>query len=329
MGAVMEHVMEGGASPAQIAGLLVALRMKGEFLGEIVGAARVMRRKAAAVPCRARAAGLPLVDLVGTGGDGTGSFNVSTTAALVVAGAGVRVAKHGNRAVTSRSGSADLMAALGVPLDLTPEEIGRCIDQVGLGFLYAPALHPALRHAAAPRRELGLRTLFNLLGPLCNPAGADVLVLGVAEPSLVERLAQALARLGTREAWVVHGEGGYDELTVTGSSQVARLKDGRLTRLTLTPEALGFGRAQPEELACSGPAQSRELTLAILHGAPGPRRDMVLLTAAALVAAGAAPDLPAGVALAGRAIDSGAALAKLEELLALTQGLTAPRAAEA
>ncbi|MCB2227616.1 MAG: anthranilate phosphoribosyltransferase [Desulfarculaceae bacterium] len=318
--AAMEQIMEGQATPAQIGAFLVALRMKGECLAEIAGAARVMRDKATPVACRALAEGEVLVDTVGTGGDGAGTFNVSTTTAFVVAGAGLKVAKHGNRAISSSCGAADLLESLGVPLDLTPEQIAACIDEVGVGFLFAPALHGAMKHAIGPRREVGLRTVFNLLGPLTNPAGANVLVVGVYDQALAEPLAHVLGRLGVNNAYVVHGDG-MDEITVTGATFMARLKEGAVETMEITPEQFGLGRASNQDVAGGTVDQCRAHTLAVLKGEPGPKRDMVLMNAAAaLVAAGRAPDLEQGVTLAAEIIDSGAALAKLEALVAFAQG---------
>ncbi len=318
--AAMEQIMEGRATQAQIGAFLVALRMKGESLAEIAGAARVMRAKATPVACRALAQGEVLVDTVGTGGDGAGTFNVSTTTALVVAGAGIKVAKHGNRAISSSCGAADLLEALGVPLDLEPEHIAACIDEVGVGFLFAPALHGAMRHAIGPRREVGLRTVFNLLGPLTNPAGANVLVVGVYDPALVEPLAHVLGRLGVDSAYVAHGEG-LDEITVTGVTHMARLRDGQVELLEVTPEELGLGRARLEDVSGGTVDECRAHTLAVLGGETGARRDMVLMNAAAaLAAAGKAADLAEGVALAAEVIDSGAARAKLAQLVEFAQG---------
>jgi anthranilate phosphoribosyltransferase len=245
-------------------------------------------------------------------------------AAFVVAGAGVKVAKHGNRSVSSLCGSADLLEALGLPLDLTPEQVGQCIDQVGIGFLFAPALHGAMRHAIGPRREIGLRTIFNLLGPLTNPAGATAQVLGVYDPDMVEPLARVLGRLGTAEAFVVHGQGGLDEISISGPTLVARLDKGEVSTFTLAPEDLGLPRADLSEITGGDAQTNARLTLDVLEGKPGARRDMVLInSAAALVAAGAAADLREGVSLAARAIDSGAALARLEKLTALAQAYAA------
>jgi anthranilate phosphoribosyltransferase len=321
---VMEQVMEGGATPAQIGALLIALRVKGETVEEITGAARVMRAKCTPVPCQSLLRGEPLVDTCGTGGDGAGTFNVSTVAAFVASGAGVKVAKHGNRSVSSRCGSADLVEALGVPLDMTPDQVGECIDQVGIGFLFAPALHGAMRHAIGPRREIGLRTIFNLLGPLTNPAGATAQVLGVYDPNLVEPLARVLRHLGTADAFVVHGQGGLDEISLSGPTLVARLQEGRVETFTLTPEEVGLARAGREEVKGGDAAMNARLALEVLEGKPGPRRDMALINAAAaLVAAGKAGEMREGVGLAAQAIDSGAALARLDQLVALGRAAAA------
>jgi anthranilate phosphoribosyltransferase len=266
---------------------------------------------------------------VGTGGDGAKTFNVSTTTAFVVAGAGARVAKHGNRAVSGSCGSADLLEALGVSLDLLPVQIGSCIDRVGLGFMYAPLLHPAMRHAALPRREIGLRTMFNLLGPLTNPAGASVLVVGVYDPELVPPLAEVLRRLGTDRAFVVHGQGGLDEVTITGTTRMARLDNGRIREMTIAPEDLGLPRAELDDIRGGDPATCRDLCLDVLSGRPGARRDMVVMNAAvALVAADLAGDFREGAALAAAVIDSGAARDKLDALAALSNQM-ALRLAEA
>ena len=319
--AAMDQIMEGKATPAQIGALLIALHMKGESVPEIAGAAKVMRAKSTRIPLAARD-GAALVDTCGTGGDGAGTFNVSTTTAFVVAGAGVKVAKHGNRSVSSRCGSADLMEALDIPLSLTPAQVGVCIDEVGIGFLFAPLLHAAMRHAIGPRREIGLRTIFNVLGPLTNPAGANAQVLGVYAPDLVEPVAHVLGRLGCRSAFVVHGQGGLDEISITGPTLTARLKQGQVSRLEIDPEKLGFKLAHFEEIKGGDASENAALTLAVLRGQPGPCRDIVLLNAgAALAAAEAAQDLSEGIQLAARAIDSGAALAKLKALAALAKRL--------
>jgi anthranilate phosphoribosyltransferase len=321
---VMDEIMAGGATAAQIAGFLVALRLKGETPDEITGCARAMRRAAIQVqPARA-----DLVDTCGTGGDQTGTFNISTTAAFVVAGAGLGVAKHGNRSVSSRSGSADVLEALGVRLDLAPEQVAGAIDEIGIGFLFAPNFHPAMRHAIGPRRELGVRTVFNVLGPLTNPAGARAQVLGVYDPDLTEVLAHVLQQLGSRAAYVVHGDGGLDELTTTGPNRVSCFGvapgNGFVATETLDPRDLGFARASLDDLRGGDPADNAAITRAILEGRDrGPRRDVVLLNAAAaLVAGGLAADLPRGVARAAESIDSGAAARALEALVAYSNGGT-------
>ena len=318
--AAMNEIMEGRATSAQIGGFLVALRMKGETVEEVSGAAKVMREKCTPIPLNG--GGEPLLDTCGTGGDGAGTFNVSTTAAFVVAGAGVKVAKHGNRSVSSKCGSADLMEALSISLALGPEQVGRCIEEVGIGFLFAPGLHPAMKHAIGPRKELAMRTVFNLLGPLTNPAGAGVQVIGVYDRALVEPLARVLGRLGSRSAFVVHGADGLDEMSISGPTHVARLAGGRVTTMEIRPEDAGLSSAGLEQIAGGDAARNKELTLGVLKGEPGAKRDMVLLnSAAALVAAGKAEDLKSGAALAAGAIDSGAALAKLEALKELSRSL--------
>jgi anthranilate phosphoribosyltransferase len=315
--AAVAAIMAGEATPAQVGAFLAALRTKGETVAEIVGCARAMRRAATPVTSRQPL----LVDTCGTGGDGAGTFNISTTAAFVVAAAGLAVAKHGNRAASSRCGSADVLEALGVRVDLTPAQVAACIDELGIGFLFAQRLHAAMRHAAGPRRELGVRTVFNLVGPLTNPAGAHVQVVGVPAPELTVVLAEALAALGTRRALVVHGDG-IDELTVTGPSVVAETDGRGVRRYTVTPEEVGLGRATRADLAGGTPAENAAITRAVLAGERGPRRDVVLLNAAAaLVAAGRAADLRAGVQLAAAAVDSGAAQRKLDDLRAYTAAL--------
>jgi anthranilate phosphoribosyltransferase len=318
---VMDEVMTGAATPAQIAGFLVALRVKGETVDEITGCARAMRRAAVAV--RPKHDGI--VDTCGTGGDRAGTFNISTTTAFVAAGAGVKVAKHGNRSVSSRSGSADVLEELGVNLDLTPDQIAQSIDEIGIGFLFAPKLHPAMRYAIGPRRELGVRTIFNILGPLTNPAGATAQLLGVYDPSLTELLARVLQELGTRAAYVVHGSDRLDELTTTGPNQVSYFGVGssgdRVVTETLDPLALGFAPARVEDLRGSDPGENARITRAVLSGkGRGPRRDVVLLNAAAaLLVGGLAANLREGVARAKESIDSGAALVRLESLVAYSQ----------
>lgn len=312
--AAMREIVEGRATDAQIGAYVTALRMKGETAAEIAGSARAMR----AVATRVRSRYCRLVDTCGTGGDGSGSFNISTAAAFVVAGAGQPVAKHGNRGVSSRSGSADVLEALGVNLDLGPDQMGRCIDEVGIGFLYAPRLHAAMRHAAGPRRELGMRTIFNLLGPLTNPAGPRVQLLGVYHPSLVELVARVLLLLGTERALVVHGDG-FDELTTTGVNLVAEVTPGGVRVEALDATDLGFPRASRDELLGGTPRDNAETIRAVLAGEKGPRRDVVLLNAgAALFLSGMASHLGDGVRLAAEVVDSGRAMGKLEALRRFT-----------
>ncbi|HSR33297.1 MAG TPA: anthranilate phosphoribosyltransferase [Anaerolineae bacterium] len=315
--AVTDQIMIGAATPAQIAGFLVALRVKGETADEIAGCARAMRRAAIQV----RPSRPDVVDTCGTGGDCAGTFNISTTAAFVVAGAGLAVAKHGNRSVSSQSGSADVLEALGVNLSLTPEQVAQAIDEIGIGFLFAPNFHPAMRYAIGPRRELGVRTVFNLLGPLTNPAGAAAQVLGVYDASLTEVLARVLQQLGSRAAYVVHGHGGLDELTTTGPNQISHFGvgpgNGDVVTEMLDPCALGFSKAEPKELLGGDPQENARITLSVLDGQDhGARRDVVLLNAAAaLVAGGTATNLPEGIARAADSIDSGSALRALQALV--------------
>lgn len=320
----MEQIMEGGATPAQIAGLLTALKLKGETIDEITGFARVMRSKATPV-----ASSHPmLVDTCGTGGDGSNTFNISTAAALVLAGAGVKVAKHGNRSVSSRCGSADVLEALGVNLELTPDEASVCLDRVGIAFLFAPLLHGAMKYAAAPRRELGFRTVFNILGPLTNPAGAQAQVLGVYSPKLVRVLAEVLVRLGARRAFVVYGAGGLDEVSPVGPALVCEVCDGSVDEYELDPAVYGFTPVDADRLAGGPPEENAAIILKLLKGDKGPKYDAVVLNAAlGLMAAGVANDFAVGVDLASRSIESGAALAKLEEMVRFTAGCREARAA--
>ncbi len=313
---VMEEIMGGEATPAQIASFITALRMKGETVAEITGAARVMRQRATRIDVGGGNG--VVVDTCGTGGDQSGTFNVSTTAAFVVAGAGVTVAKHGNRSISSHCGSADVLEALGVDLDLSPEAIGEAIRTVGIGFMFAPRLHPAMKHAIGPRREIGIRTIFNVLGPLTNPAGANVQVMGVFSSDLTEPLAEVLGRLGARRALVVCGEGNMDELTVTGPTRVSDWTGDEVRTYTVTPEDVGLTRATVDDIrGAEDAAAAAEQVREILSGAPGARREMTALNAgAALMAAGRVEDLAAGVRLALETIDSGAALAKLDGLVA-------------
>ena len=317
--AAMMQVMSGDASPAQISAFVVALRMKGETPDEVAGCARAMR--AHVTPARPSRDGL--VDTCGTGGDGSDTFNISTSAALVAAAAGVPIAKHGNRAVSSRCGSADVLEALGVRIDLTPDDVAASIDEIGFGFLFAQAHHPAMRHAGPVRRELGVRTVFNLLGPLTNPAGARRQVMGVYAEHLVEPMAQVLARLGVDHALVVHGAGGLDELTPTGENLMAEVRDGQVTMRTLDPRPLSTGPAPgtPDDLRVGGdPAQNAAIIRTVFDGERGPRRDAVILNAAgAMLVGGLVDDFEQGIDDAVRTIDSGAATAKLDEVVEFTR----------
>ncbi len=317
---VMTQIMDGAATPAQIAGLLTALRMKGEVVEEFTGFARVMRERSLRVPTTRR----PLVDTCGTGGDLCKTFNISTAAAFVVAAAGVGVAKHGNRSVTSKCGSADVLEALGVRLDVSPEAVGRCIDEVGIGFLFARAHHPAMKHAAGPRGELGIRTIFNALGPLTNPAGATRQLIGVYDPSLCPLLAEVLGNLGSEHVLVVHGDGGLDEISTFGPTTVSELNNGSVRTYTLTPDVLGLPVAAPSDVAAG--ADSKEnaalLRAVLSDGERSPRRDIVLANAAAaLYVAGVADTVAEGVTRAADLIASGAAGAKVEALITFTQAV--------
>lgn len=314
---VMDEVMSGSATEAQIGAFITALRMKGETVDEIAGAAKVMREKATKV--KTPGAG-DVIDIVGTGGDASGTFNVSTTTAFVAAGAGLIVAKHGNRAISSHCGSADVLEALGVNLNLTAEQIGQCISQAGIGFMFAPMLHGAMKHAIGPRREIGIRTVFNVLGPLTNPANANVYLLGVYAPELVETLAGVLARFDVKRAMVVCGEGNIDEITITGETKVADLVDGKIRSYTIKPEDVGLSRASLRDIRGGDTAEkSADQLRSVLRGEAGPCLDMVLMNGgAALVAAGKAADLQSGVDLARQTIESGAAMAKLDALVAVS-----------
>ncbi len=316
--AAMALMMEGEATPAQIAALLTALRVKGETVQEIAGFARAMRARAQTVPhCQ------PLVaDTCGTGGDGSGTFNVSTCAAFVVAAAGVPVAKHGNRAASSLCGSADVLEAIGVEVELPPDAAARCIDEIGIGFIYAPVYHPSMRRVAPVRQEIGMRTVFNLLGPLTNPARPQAQVVGVFSPALVEPMAKVLGQLGVQRALVVHGLDGIDEVSIAGPTLIADCREGRVSTYTICPEDLGLCRAPRECLAGGPPEENARIVESVLKGEHGPRRDMVILNAAAaLTAAGRAPTLRDAVPLAAEALDSGAAYEKLQRLRRLSTEL--------
>lgn len=312
---VMNEIMEGQATPAQIAAYLMGLRLKGESVEEIAGSVRAMRDHAVRI-----AVGDPLVvDTCGTGGDGRHTFNISTTTAFVVAAAGLTVAKHGNRSISSKSGSADVLAALGVKIDLSPDYVADCINEVGIGFLFAPLYHGAMKHCAGPRQDLGIRTMLNVLGPLTNPAGATIQVLGVYEPRLTELLGKVLMHLGSQHCFVVHGMDGLDEMTLTDRTLVSEAKGGVLSNYIVTPEELGLTRVAPKELAGGSPQENAAITKDVLQGRKGAKRDIVCLNAApALVAGRKARTLQEGFQLAARTIDSGAAAEKLARLVAFT-----------
>ncbi len=315
----MERILSGQSNDVQIAGFLAALRMKGETVDELVGFAKIMRQHAAPIFPHGRkfAASEPLIDTCGTGGDTRGTFNISTAAAFVVAGAGVRVAKHGNRSISSHCGAADVLEALGIRMDLPPEAAGRAIEEVGVGFLFAPAVHTAMRHAMNARRELKIRTAFNLLGPLTNPAGASAQVAGVFDESYVELLARALGELGVERAFVVHGNDGLDEISLSTETTVAELRDKTVRSYTIAPEDFALPRAPLEELAGGDAHHNAQIIHRILDREFGPRRDVVVInSAAALVAANCASDFLDGVRQASHSIDSGAARAKLDALVA-------------
>ncbi len=318
--AAMEELLSGRASDAQIVALLAALHHKGETVDELVGFAAAMRRHAEPIFDSGRAPEGVLVDTCGTGGDAKGTFNVSSAAAFVVAGAGVRVAKHGNRSISSRCGSADVIEALGVNLNVPPERIGAAIGEIGIGFLFAPAVHAAMRHAIAARRQLGGRTVFNLLGPLTNPAGASVQVLGVFDERWLEPLASALTALGVERAFIVHGTDGLDEISLSGPTHVAEAQRGTIRRYSVAPEDFGLARAPLEALAGGDATRNAAMIRKIFQGEPGPRRDIVLANAApAVMASGLATNFLDAARVAAESIDSGAALDKLEQLVAFTQ----------
>ena len=312
---VMLEIMDGAATPAQIAAYLMGLRLKGETVEEIAGSVRAMRARAIRI-----AVGDPLVvDTCGTGGDGAHTFNISTTTALVVAGAGLTVAKHGNRSVSSKSGSADVLSALGVKIDVSTERVADCIDEIGIGFLFAPLYHGAMKHCAGPRQEMGIRTMLNLLGPLTNPAGATIQVLGVYEGRLTSLLGNVLMHLGSQHCFVVHGMDRLDEITLTGKTQISEATGGILSNYLLDPAEFGLALVPAKQLAGGTPQENAAITRDILQGRKGPKRDIVCLNAApALVAARKATSLQDGFLLAGEAIDSGAAAEKLARLISFT-----------
>ncbi|OQS49594.1 anthranilate phosphoribosyltransferase [Chromobacterium violaceum] len=317
--ALMRQIMRGELSPAQTAAILIGLRVKVESVSEIAAAATVMREFATHVPVSDRR---HLVDTCGTGGDKSHTFNISTTSAFVAAAAGARVAKHGGRSVSSSSGSADVLELLGVNLQLTPEQVGQCLDEIGLGFMFAPNHHSAMKHVAPIRKELGARTIFNILGPLTNPAAADHQLMGVFHPDLVGIQSRVLKMLGSRHVMIVHGCDGLDELTLSGPSMVAELKDGEILEYELEPGEFGFPLCELKDLRADTAAQSRDRLLAVLDGQPGPARDIVLLNAgAAIYTADIAPSLADGVTMAREALDSGKAKQKLQQLIALSRKL--------
>jgi anthranilate phosphoribosyltransferase len=325
---VMNQIMGGEATPAQVGAFLTALRMKGETIEEIAGAARVMRDHA--TPIRVGKAldidreeinldRETILDTCGTGGSGTKSFNISTTVAFVVSACGVKVAKHGNRSISSACGSADVLEALGVNLNVTPQQVESCINEVGVGFLFAPALHGAMKHAIGPRREIGIRSIFNILGPLTNPAGADRQVLGVYDEKLVEMLAKVLAKLGCRRGFVVHGQDGMDEITLTGPTRIAEINAGQVSLSTIEPEDFGLRRCLLSDLQGGDAEENAAIVRDVLGGNEGPKRDIVLLNSAyALVASGIVESVDSGLQKARNTIDAGLAKAKLEGLVTLT-----------
>jgi len=326
---VMDQIMSGGATPAQIGSFITALRMKGETVDEITGAARVMRDRATPIRVGRNVLDIDrddinidqetILDVVGTGGDCTNTFNISTTVSFVVSACGVKVAKHGNRSVSSICGSADVLEALGVNLDVTPETVERSISEIGIGFLFAPALHSAMKHAIGPRKEIGIRTIFNILGPLTNPAGADCQVMGVYSEELVEKLGGVLKRLGCRKGFVVHGLDGMDEITLTTGTRIAEVSQEGVSISVINPELFGLSSCAMADLRGGDAKGNAVIIRAILAGEKGPKRDVVLLNAAyALIAAGKAATPVEGIVLASRAIDSGDALRQVERLAKLT-----------
>jgi anthranilate phosphoribosyltransferase len=317
MAECMKEIMEGKATEAQIGAFLTALRIKGETVDEITGAARIMREKATTIK-----APQDVLDTCGTGGDMSHTFNISTTTAFVVAGAGVPIAKHGNRSVSSQCGSADLLEALGVKIDLPPEKVEKCLFETGFGFLFAPLFHPAMKYAIGPRREMGIRTIFNILGPITNPAGAKRQILGVFANKLTETLAKVLGNLGAIDAMVVHGEDGLDEISISDGTKVSRFKDGKVENFYIGPEDFGIRRNKIEYIRGGNKEDNIAITLSILNGEKGPRRDIVLMnSAAALIVGGKAGDFKTALSIVADAIDSGKALRKLEEVKRVSNSL--------
>lgn len=314
---VMEEIMTGVATPAQFGAFVTALRIKGETVEEIAGMAEVMREKALRVNSSGK-----LIDTCGTGGDGSNTINVSTISAFVVSGAGMKVAKHGNRAITSSCGSADILEAAGVRIELSPEAVAKCIDDVGIGFMFAPIFHPAMKYAASPRREIGIRSVFNILGPLTNPARAQNQLLGIADPSMGEKMAGVLISLGCQRALVVHGQDGIDELSISSPSTIWEVRDNNINKYDISPESLGVGRHPEESLRSDSLESNLQAMTSILAGENGPKRDAILLNASAALLAGDKVDtLLDGIKLAEQSIDSGSALRKLQGLVELSNNL--------
>jgi anthranilate phosphoribosyltransferase len=313
------RMMSGEATPSQMGALLMGLRVRGETVDEITGAVTTMRAKMLGVKAPPQA-----IDVVGTGGDASGSFNISTCAAFIVAGAGVPVAKHGNRALSSKSGAADVLQALGVKIDLTPEQVSRCIREAGIGFMFAPAHHPAMKNVGPTRVELGTRTIFNLLGPLSNPASVKRQMIGAFSKQWIEPMAQVLKNLGSECVWVVHGSDGLDEITTSGPTSVAALENGKIRTFEITPEDAGLARAKPEALRGGDAEQNAKALFDVLKGKPGAFRDISIINAAAaLIIAGKAKDLKEGAALAAKSIDSGEAEGRLDRLIAVSNAIEA------
>lgn len=317
MAEVMREIMEGRATDAQIAAFLTALRIKGETVEEITGAARIMREKATKIKAPEN-----VIDTCGTGGDMSGTFNISTTTAIVVAASGIPVAKHGNRSVSSQSGSADVLEALGVNIELPPEKVEKCLFETNFGFLFAPLFHPAMRYAIGPRREIGIRTIFNILGPLTNPANAKRQIVGVFSDKLTEPLAHVLGNLGAMDAMVVHGEDGLDEITICDGTRISRYRDRKVNTYYITPEDFGFHRADIKSLAGGGKKENADITLSILNGEKGPKRDIVIMnSAAAILVSGNTSDLRVAREIAEEAIDSKKAIEKLKKIIEITNRL--------
>ncbi|MFH1905494.1 MAG: anthranilate phosphoribosyltransferase [bacterium] len=309
---IMEEIMDGKATASQIASFITALRMKGETVDEITGCAKVMREKAERIHIKH---GLDVVDTCGTGGDKANTFNVSTATAIVAAGGGLIVAKHGNRSVSSKCGSADVIKELGINIDIPPNRVEECINNIGIGFLFAPLFHKAMKYAIGPRREIGIRTIFNILGPLTNPANATSQVLGVYNPNLTDKLANVLKNMGSKSAFVVHGEGGFDEISITGKTRISELKNGEIKTYYIHPRDFGMSIGKEEDIRGGDAAENAKIIIKILKGEKGARRDIVVLNSAHIfVATGKAKDIREGITLAEKSIDSGAALNKLNAL---------------